>query len=113
MRGGTAADDFDGLKDWTTLKKAVESRFGLPRKALVDAFYNIHIAEGQELGSFILHIEDMHAHLNIDCDSCFRMHAPRMKQAGLINLDSFGDYAALMVGPEYADFGLDNLLQLV
>ena len=40
------------------------------------------------------------------------MHAPRLEQAGLINLDSFGDYAALMVGPEYADFGWDNLLQL-
>ena len=112
MRGGSAADDFEGLKDWTTLKKAVESRFGLPRKALVDAFYNMRIAEGQELGSFILHVEDMHAHLNIDRDSCFRTHAPRLEQAGLINLDSFGDYAALMVGPEYADFGWDNLLQL-
>lgn len=112
MRGGTAADDFDGLKDWTTLKKAVESRFGLPHKALVDAFYNMRIAEGQELGSFILHVEDVRAHLNIDRDSSFRTHAPRLEQAGLINLDSFGDYAALMVGPEYADFGWDNLLQL-
>ena len=104
--------DGNGLQDWRTLKKIVEARFGLPRKALIDAFYNMRIAEGQELGSFILHVEDMHAHLNIDRDSCFRIHAPRLEQAGLINLDSFGDYAALMVGPEYADFEWDNLLQL-
>ena len=79
MRGGTAADDFDGLKDWTTLKKAVESRFGLPRKALVDAFYNMRIAERQELGSFILQVEDVCARLNIDHDSCFRMRATRQE----------------------------------
>ena len=91
MRGGSAADDFEGLKDWTTLKKAVDLRFGLPRKALVDAFYNMRIAKGQELRSFILHVEDMCEHLNIDRDSCFRRHAPRLEQAGLINLDSFGD----------------------
>ena len=78
----------------------------------MDAFYNMRIAKGQELGPFTLHVEYMHACLNIDCDSCFRMHAPRLEQAGLINLDSFGDYAALMVGPEYAVFGWDNLLQL-
>lgn len=90
----------------------MEARFGLPRKALIDAFYNMRIAQGQELGSFILHVEDMCARLNIDRDSCFQTHAPRLKQAGLINLDSFGDYAALMVGLEYADFGWDNLLQL-
>ena len=77
--GVTAADDFDGLKNGTTLKKAVESQFGLPRKALVDAFYNMRIAEGQELGSFILHVEDMRARLNIDHDSCFRTHAPRLE----------------------------------
>ena len=112
MRGGSAADDFQGLKDWTTLKKAVESRFGLPHKALVDAFYNMHIAEGQELSSFILHVEDMHACINIDHNACIQMHAPRLEQAGSINLDSFGDYVALMVGPEYAEFGWDNLLQL-
>ena len=110
MRGSSS--DCDGLQDWRTLKKTVEARFGLPRKALIDAFYNMRIAEGQELGSFILHVEDMRARLNIDRDSCFRTHAPKLEQAGLINLDSFGDYAALMVGPEYADFGWDNLLQL-
>ena len=61
--------DGNGLQDWRTLKKTVEAWFGLPRKALIDAFYNMRIAEGQELGSFILHIEDMHACLNIDRDS--------------------------------------------
>ena len=71
----------------------------------MNALYNMHIAKGQELGSFILHVEDMHEHSNIDCDSCFRMHAPRLEQAGFTNLDSFGDYAVLMVGLEYADFG--------
>ena len=78
----------------------------------MEAFYNLCIAEGQELGSFILHVEDMRACLNIDRNSCFQTHAPRLEQAGLINLDSFGDYAALMVGPEYAAFGWDNLRQL-
>ena len=33
----------DGLQDWRTLKKTVEARFGLPRKALIDAFYNMRI----------------------------------------------------------------------
>ena len=40
------------------------------------------------------------------------MHAPKLEQAGLINLNNIGDYAALMVGPEYADFSWDDLLQL-
>ena len=40
------------------------------------------------------------------------MHAPKLEQADLINVNNFGDYAALMVGPEYADFEWDNLLQL-
>ena len=66
-----SSSDCNGLKDWRTLKKIVEARFGLPRKALIDAFYNMRIAEGQELGSFILHVEDMRARLNIDRDSCF------------------------------------------
>ena len=74
---------------------------------------NLHFHPSpSELGSFILHIEDMHARLVIDHNSYFRMHTPKLEQAGLINLNSFGDYAALMVGPEYADFGWDNLLQL-
>ena len=71
----------------------------------MDAFYNMHIAEGQELGSFILHIEDMRASLNIAHDSCFKMHASKLEHAGLINLNIFGDYTALMVDPDYADFG--------
>ena len=95
-----------------TLKKAAVSWFGLPSKALVNALYNMRIAEGQELGLFILHVEDMHAQHNIDHCSCFRMHAPKLEQAGLINLDNFGDCAALMVKPEYVDSGWDNLLQL-
>ena len=102
---GSAADDLKGLKDQTILKKAVELRFGLPHKALVNAFYNMRIVEGQELGSFILHIEYMRAGLDTDHDSCFRTHAPRLEQGSLINLGNFGDYSALMVGPEYSDFG--------
>ena len=94
------------------LKRAVELRFGLQCKALMDAFYNMRIAEGQDLGLFILHIENMHVRLDINCESCFRMHAPKLEQAGLINLDNFGDCAALMVKLEFADFGWDNLLQL-
>ena len=79
MRGGSAAADFEGLKDWTTLKKAVESRFGLSHKALVDAFYNMHIAEGQELGPFILHVEDMRACLNIDSQLLFLNACPKTR----------------------------------
>ena len=35
-------------------KKAVEARFRLPEKALVDAFYSMTIAEGQDMGFLIL-----------------------------------------------------------
>ena len=31
---------------WAELKKAVEDRFGLPRKALIDAFYSMEVAPG-------------------------------------------------------------------
>ena len=54
----------------------------------------------------------MRARLGIDAESCFPTHAPKLERAGLLNLDSFGDYAALLVGPEYADFGWENLLHL-
>ena len=64
------------------------------------------------MGQFILQVEDMRARLNIDKESCFRTHYPKLEQAGLLNLDTFGDYAALLVGPEHADFDWDNLLSL-
>ena len=64
------------------------------------------------MGQFILQVEDMRARLNIDKESCFRTHAPKLESAGLLNLDTFGDYAALLVGPEQADFDWDNLLSL-
>lgn len=35
------------------------------------------------------------------------------EHAGLLNLDMFSNYAALLVGPEYVDFDWENLLVLV
>ena len=54
----------------------------------------------------------MRAQLGIDTESCFCTHAPKLEFAGLLNLDSFGDYTALLVGPKYAYFGWENLLHL-
>ena len=34
------------LESWFEFKRAVEARFGLPKKALVDAFYHMTITEG-------------------------------------------------------------------
>ena len=50
--------------------------------------------------------------LGIGTECCFCTHAPKLERAGLLDLDSFGDYAALLVGPQYADFGWGNLLNL-
>ena len=36
--------------------------------------------------------------------ACFRAHVQKLEQAMLLNLDTFGDYTALLVGPEHADF---------
>ena len=54
----------------------------------------------------------MWARLNIDCESCFRAHVPKLEQARLLNLDTFGNYTTLLVGPEHADFDWKNLLAL-
>lgn len=51
----------------------------------------------------------MWAQLNIVRKSSFRAHAPKLEQAGLVNLDTFGDYTALLVGPDHADFDWENL----
>ena len=37
---------------------------------------------------------------------------PKLEQSGLLNLDTLGSCAALLVGPEYADFDWENLLML-
>ena len=70
----------------------VESRFGLPRKALVDAFYAMDVAPGQTLSSFVMSVEDKRARLSIDKESCFRTHAPKLEKAGLLDLDGPSDY---------------------
>ena len=71
----------------------MESRFGLPRKALVDAFYAMDVAPGQTLSSFVMSVEDKRARLSIDKESCFRTHAPKLEKAGLLDLDGPSDYA--------------------
>ena len=57
-------------------------------------------------------MEDMKAQLGIDTESCFHAHAPKLEHAGLVNLDSFRDDTALLVGLEYADFDWEYLLHL-
>ena len=90
----------------------VESRFGLTRKALVDAFYAMDVAPGQTLSSFVMSVEDKRARLSIDKESCFRTHAPKLEKAGLLDLDGPSDFAALLVGLDYADFTWDNVVAL-
>ena len=90
----------------------MESRFGLPRKALVDAFYAMDVAPGQTLSSFVMSVEDKRARLSIDKESCFRTHAPKLEKAGLLDLDGPSDYAALLVGLDYVDFTWDNVVAL-
>ena len=90
----------------------VESRFGLPRKALVDAFYAMDVAPGQTLSSFVMCVEDKHARLSIDKESCFRTHAPKLEKAGLLDLDGPSDFAALLVGLDYTNFTWDNVVAL-
>ena len=63
-------------RDWEALKRAIEARFGLSKKALVDVFYAIDVAPGQSLGSFVTIVEDKRARLNIDKESCYHTHAP-------------------------------------
>ena len=51
--------------------------------------------------------------LNIDHESCFPAHTPKLEQAGMLNLDTFSNCAALLVGLERTDFDWENLLALV
>ena len=94
------------------MKRAVEDRFGLPRKALVDAFYAMDVAPGQSLSSFVMSVEDKRARLDIDRESCYRTHAPKLERGGLLDLEGPADYAALLVGVSYADFTWDNIVSL-
>ena len=71
------------------------------------------VAPGQTLGSFVMSVEDKRARLSIDKESCFRTHAPKLEKAGLLDLDGLSDYAALLVGLDYADFTWDNVVALV
>ena len=65
------------------------------------------------LSSFVMYIEDKQARQGIDKESCYRTHAPKLERAGLLDLDGPADYAALVVGVEYADFTWDNKVSLV
>ena len=51
-----------------------------------------------------MNIKDKQARLSIDKESCNRTYAPKLERAGLLDLDGPADYAALLVGVEYADF---------
>ena len=64
------------------------------------------------LRSFVMNVEDKRARLGFDKESCYRTHAPKLEQAGLLDLDGPADYAALLVGVEYADFTWDNIVSL-
>ena len=64
------------------------------------------------LSSFVMNAEDKQARLGIDKESCYRTHAPKLERAGLLDLDGPTDYAALLVGVEYADFTWDNIVSL-
>ena len=90
----------------------MEDRFGLPKKALVDAFYAMEVSPGQTLSSFVMSVEDKRARLSIDKESCYRTHAPKLERAGLLDLEGPSDYAALLVGLEFADFTWDNIVSL-
>ena len=64
------------------------------------------------LSFFAMNVEDKRASLGIDRESCYRTHAPKLEQAGLLDLDGPTDYAALLVSVEYADFMWDNTVSL-
>ena len=64
------------------------------------------------LSYFAMNVEDKRARLGIDKKSCYRTHAPKLERAGLLDLDGPADYAALLVGVEYADFTWDNIVSL-
>ena len=59
-----------------------------------------------------MNVEDKQARLGMDKESCYRTHAPKLEQAGLLDLDGPADYAALLVSVDYADFTWDNIVSL-
>lgn len=69
-------------------------------------------APGQSFRLFAMSIEDKRARLNIAKESCFRTHAPKLERAGPPDLEGPADYAALLVGVNYADFTWDNIVNL-
>jgi hypothetical protein len=64
--------------DWGEFTVAVEEKYGLSKKQILDAFYSMKPSSDESEGEFIMRVEDMRMRYGESSDMCFRHFVPQL-----------------------------------